>query len=397
MEARKKAGGADEPDDGSFQLISDVEDDDEEDGESDPSSEVEPQMKQLLNEGATLGAAAVAAHKKPPLLARAEAATKGGTTRTLEKELLNQALVTAKEKAPAKKIKKKKKQNVAQDLLQALQALSGGKKESGKKVKKTGKARKKKKKRKVRLKDGTIMSLSASSSEESSPEPEAPSEPTESECEAPLKKRSLERPGSVLELLTSHAREVMDQSSLTNVGASGSSVTSGVKIMSYFMLRVKGNHVGYQREMRELHHLAACIDSLRRGDLGVTGDALAARFMAIHQSILDQGWQTARHMELYPMEESSAAGTALILASRKHAKLVAKSQGLTTFLGAQRGRGRGRSDWNSGGNYKGEEKGDKGRGKKGKNRGKGRGYPSEWTPTATDWKDQKEKPGEKTG
>jgi hypothetical protein len=64
-------------------------------------------------------------------------------------------------------------------------------------------------------------------------------------------------------------------------------MTSGVKVMTYFNLHVKSSYPHQLREMRELHHLAACLDLVRKGDLARAADGLAARFIAIHQSLVD--------------------------------------------------------------------------------------------------------------
>lgn len=110
--------------------------------------------------------------------------------------------------------------------------------------------------------------------------------------------------------------------------------------MTYFRLQIQPSFSTSQRELRELHHLAAVMDALRSGKLLEAGDALA-RFIAIHQSLLDSNWHTARHMELYPMDEGLAASPALVLATRKHSKLVQKTQGTYSEEGAyNRGRGR---------------------------------------------------------
>ena len=115
--------------------------------------------------------------------------------------------------------------------------------------------------------------------------------------EAPLRKKSRDVPGSVLRLLIAHVMEQMDhQGSLVEVGPDHQSVTSGVKVMSYLNLFVKASYPHHLRELRELHHLASVIDLLRAGDLGRAADGLAARFIAVHQSVVDGGWSTARHL-----------------------------------------------------------------------------------------------------
>ena len=54
---------------------------------------------------------------------------------------------------------------------------------------------------------------------------------------------------------------------------------------------------------REMYNLGCAPDLLGSGDMG---DALAARFIALHQSLLDQN-KKARHMELHPLEDASVA------------------------------------------------------------------------------------------
>ena len=80
-------------------------------------------------------------------------------------------------------------------------------------------------------------------------------------------------------------------------------------------------------QIREMHHLSNTMDCLRRGDLGLVGDLLASRFISLHQSVLDGSWQAARHLEILPMEEVSAAGQSIVLKARKHARLTAKALG----------------------------------------------------------------------
>ena len=128
---------------------------------------------------------------------------------------------------------------------------------------------------------------------------------------------------------------------------------------------------------------------------------MAARYMAIHQSLVDASWSTARHMELHPMEDSSAAGHATVLATRKHARLVSKAVGALPLSGASgiagKGRaGRGKGEWSYGdnrdegkGNAKGRGKGKKGKGKWGGNQG------VSWEKTQRDWEKNKDKAEDK--
>ena len=193
---------------------------------------------------------------------------------------------------------------------------------------------------------------------------------SEEDLEAPLRKKSRHSPGSVLSLLTEHVREQMQQDAMTEVGSRSHLVTGGVKLTSYFNLHVRPNYGSHLKELREMYMLSVTIDLLRKGDLAKVGDSLSARFMALHQSLVDQGWSTAKHMELYPMEEATAASSALILASRMHGRLVDKVQGKGNW-GAWQGKGKQarQSDWSSWSDP--QQKGRKGKGLPNKGKGKG--------------------------
>ena len=321
--------------------------------------------------------------KKKKKKEKEEAATKGISSSSLRGQLVQRAvLATQTRKAARKHLKKKKnKESTAKKLSDALTMI----------LTKSTKKKKKNRKRHINA-EGVIESCSATSSSSSgSDEDEAISS---DDLETPMRKRSRDHPGSVLQLLTDHVKDQLQQSATTEVEDTESSLTSGVKVMTYFMLQLRPHFQGYQREMRELHHLSACIDALRRGDVATTGDALAGRFIALHQSMIDQNWQTAKHMEIFPMEESSAANTAMVLATRKHSRLVAKAQGLTYQpTWNPRGKGRGKGDWNHWNDSKGDGKGEKGKGKKGKGKGK---YKQSWGEAGQgEWNNKKERPEEK--
>ena len=143
---------------------------------------------------------------------------------------------------------------------------------------------------------------------------------------------------------------------------------------------------------------AAALDLLRQGEVAKVGDTLAARFIALHQSMLDASWNTARHLELFPMEDASAAGPAAILATRKHAREVSKAQGILPLggWGVSSGKGRGgkgRNDWSS--FEPNPDKGkDKGKAKKGKGKWN-QGSSSQWEKGQRDWEKTQDKGGEK--
>lgn len=305
-------------------------------------------------------------------------AIRDGSTRNLQRQLLERAADAAARKAKENKAEKKrsKKKDASSKLLKIL---------TGQKDKKDKKERKKKrKKRKKELdpygrnqeeKDSpSSSSPMGSSGPGSGSSSEEESSSASEKLEAPLKRRSKEKPGSVLALLVEHARQQLDQTSKVTLSpGSKENMTVGVKLSSYFAIVLRPQLGQMSAAVRELHMLANGMDMLRQGDLDVLGDLLASRFMSIHQSIIDGGWATARHLELLPLEDNSAAGNAVVLEARKHAKMAARlaNQDLWTGGGggkAKGGRGRnqswGDSPWQAPDNGKGKgKKGGKGKGK----------------------------------
>ena len=97
----------------------------------------------------------------------------------------------------------------------------------------------------------------------------------------------------------------------------------------------------------------------------------------MHQSVLDGGWSTARHLELLPLEDNTAAGPEVILEAKRHAKLALKlTPGNQDSWGWGAG-GKSRGGRGRGGSWHENSVDTKGKGKKGvKGKGKGKG----WTP-----------------
>lgn len=110
-----------------------------------------------------------------------------------------------------------------------------------------------------------MIASCSSSSESDGDSDDGDEEESETDLEAPIKKRSRDRPGSVLSMLTEHVRDQMDQASLADMPGESHSVTGGVKISSYFALHVKPTFPQHLRELREMHSLAATLDLLRQG------------------------------------------------------------------------------------------------------------------------------------
>eukprot|EP00435_Cladocopium_sp_Y103_P012757 s645_g3.t1 len=313
------------------------------------------------------------------------------TTRNLQSQLVLKAAETARqmeEKTQETKKKKRAKSSSVQ-LAKILTRMATGKdpkeesSQDGDKKRRSEKEKKRKKKRERRRKQGmdpddspssssSGMSNSGKGSRESSEDGSVTSE--EKHLEAPLKRRSRAKPGSVLQMLIDHARSQLDQTGKVSVGPKDEvTVLSGLKMGSYFSIVVRPQLGTAMAQTRELHHLAQAIDLLRQGSLDVLGDVLAGRFISLHQSVIDGSWQTARHLELLPLEDGTAATPEVLLRAKKHAKLQAKlAPGESwTWQGAGKGRGgRGRgSQWSD------QHQETKGKGKKGQ---KGKGKAKNW-------------------
>ena len=321
--------------------------------------------------------------------------TSVGSLRGPQSQLVRQALVVSHNE---KKERKSRPEKASMELAQILTKTLKGKDRRKKKDKD-----KKKKKGKKRRRSGKDSDPSSSDGETSDSSLSCPSSArgswdkssdSEDELEAPLRKKAKAHPGSILTMLVEHAKEQLDQSSMVGIPEEGGSkVTQGVKLTSYFQILLKAKLAGAMPQQREMHHLSICMDLLRQGRLSAVGDALAARFRSLHQSVLDGNWVAARHMELYPLEESSAAGASIILKTRKHARLAAKAQGYDPGnFGKSYGRGRGGKGkydyWNQDG---ADQKGKKGKNAKGKGKGSNKGGWWKDNPSKGDeWKERQE-------
>eukprot|EP00435_Cladocopium_sp_Y103_P011741 s1103_g3.t1 len=304
----------------------------------------------------------------------AKVATRGTTSGALQKQLLQRAAEAASRKENKKKEQKKKrgKMSAEKKLLQILT-----KSEKKDKKDKKDKRRKRKKHHGQGSSGGPDGSGSATNSSDlDSSGPSGGSSESESgNLEAPLKKKSREKPGSVLALLVEHARQQLDQTSKVSIQPNlKQDPTKGVRIASYFAIVVRPQLGAVNAQVRELHHLSSAIDALRQGDLDILGDLLASRFIAIHQASLDNSWSAARHLELLPLEETSAAGSGVLLEARKYARLNAKlaSQDQWNSGGYGKGRqGKGRpATWGDNTWQNNDSKGKGKKGSKGKNKGK---------------------------
>ena len=232
--------------------------------------------------------------------------TNVGLSSLPQTQLVQQALAAG---SGSKKEKKQKEGQAAHELARIL-TRTLKKKDKRKKDKKDREKKKKKKKKKKKGKgssdpsssSGAMSSWETSSNGSSNKELQKSSSSDE-EYEAPLRKRAKNKPGSILSLLVEHARDQLDQSSMVGLpDRESKSLTDGIKLTSYFQILLKSKLTGAMAQQREMYHLAVCMDLLRQGKLSGVGDALAARFLCLHQSVLDGNWTAARHMELYPLD-----------------------------------------------------------------------------------------------
>lgn len=319
------------------------------------------------------------------------------STGSLQVQLLSQAAKAAQEKAGRLKGEKEKakRKDPGALLMKLLQQAAGGNKKKKKKKKRKegggssahpyrssspGGSRKRKKRRNgdpgsspSSSSGSGRMSGSGESSSENS-DVGSSSSAEDLKMEPPLRKRAREKPGSVLQLLVEHARMQLDQSAKVIVGKEEDrNYTTGVKLSSYFSIIIRPQVGTINGQVREMHLLSSCMDALREGALDHVGDLLAARFISLHQSLLDGNWTAARQLELLPLEEVSAAGPQLVLQARKQAKLAAKVSQPDQWYPQGAGKGRGSRGKGSGWpEWQGEPKG------KTKKGGKGKGKNRPW-------------------
>lgn len=330
-----------------------------------------------------------------------EEATKGTTTSVAKKvqvekkdrpgrgvlsELVNKAAKRPKEKKEEKKESKSTKTAMA--LVQTLARGLGVRKIAGKALGEV----KNKKKRKRRDGEEPEESSGAShskssrtrSSESGSDETSGEDiERTETEkATPPLERMSQKKRGSVLRLFVQHMRESL-QNLDEGEAIEHESVVGGVSAIKYWHLIVKPQMTGKMKEAREVYCLLQAIDLLRGGHLDQMGDLLAARIMAIHQSVSDGGsWRAAKHLEIKPLETTSASKTSVVLQARKFAKIADRAQGIQPPRWSAYGKG-GKA-WYDEESGAGDGRG-KGKRKKGKGKGKSKGG-------AKDWRESQEPP-----
>ena len=310
-------------------------------------------------------------------------------TKSLPLVAAEAARQTAEKAQEAKR--KTKARSSHHQLAKILTKLTGQKEppeessqEGNKKQKKEKKRRKerdgKKRRRRKRGQDpdgspsssDSAIGSSKSNSGKDSEEDSSTSE--EKKLEAPLTRRPKEKPGSVLQMLISHARSQLDQSAKVSIIGKPEEVTvmTGVKMGSYFSIVVRPQLGSAMAQARELHVLAQSIDLLRQGSSDLLGDVLAGRFMSLHQSVIDGSWSTARHLccrwrrGQLPLQRSCSA----LASMPKLASQLAPGDSWHWQSG-----GKGRGGRSKGGSWGDGATESKGKGKKGQ---KGKGKFKSW-------------------
>lgn len=302
---------------------------------------------------------------------------KEGTSSSKTNRSPSQALVAAASQAAAGAAgaggdkKKKKRKRGGDRVLHALRAALRPKR-----------GKKEKKKKKKEKSDGDPSDDDGSpgdSSDEDEEEDEYSSYSTEEESsedkkarrlQAPLKRRSQKKKGSVINLLLEQIAEQLQDISTPQEDL----LTSGPKVGTYWQISLKHRYNAGHPALRELFLLATVIDRVRSGQLLEALDALAGRFIAVEAATHD-GWNVARHLEVAAPAEQAIAPAELQLAARRHNNMIPRAQG---FEGKGKWRyaagGRG---WSSGGGAKDEGKG-WWRQKGGKDGKEGRGKGGKW-------------------
>lgn len=250
------------------------------------------------------------------------------------------------------------------------------KKERRKSRSRSSRRRKKRKKRK--------RSSSSQDSKESSQ-----SRSSSRSMMAPLKRKSRREPGSVFRMLEQQAVEHLAQDGLMEETAEERDRKGQhPRMYTYFQLALRPHLDVKTRDAKELALLARSLDLLRAGHLAELADLLSSRMMAV-EAASRLGWQAARHLEIFGVDqEEGMAPPHVLLSTMKHARQVERAGGKGSW---SRPPSYPWSDW--GYEPKGKTKGKdpKGKGKKGKAKGKsGKG----WGQAREETTDHKQKGGD---
>ena len=176
-------------------------------------------------------------------------ASSGSTMRGLQSQLATRAVAASERTKGPRKSKRSSAEKVGEAIVKALNI---GKVKKEKKEKKSKKERKRKKKRSRPGGDPSSAGESESSEENSEDSSSEKSQGSSEDYENPMRRKSIKRPGSVLELLVQHARDQLEQSSTVGIPQGKMRIDEGVRVLSYFQILLRpqlGPVTGPVREM----------------------------------------------------------------------------------------------------------------------------------------------------
>eukprot|EP00435_Cladocopium_sp_Y103_P052662 s868_g16.t1 len=312
------------------------------------------------------------------------------STKTWSGQLAQQALAVSRARTSDQKKRKKTRGGGALHALKdALRSIVGkdDKDRKDKKEKKDKKKKKKDKKRRRRIENGVIRSSSDSSGSTSTEKEDEEDESSTSDLEAPMKKKSREKPGSILALLVEHVRAQMEQDAVLEVPDAGRKVTGGVLLPPAHQKRLRISSKGVEGDVhsgfgnRPFEKRRRCQSGRRyvsplhshpsvapRPELGGRPSHGALPIGGCRSSLKQHG---PSHPKAYQaVQRVQGKG----------------NQTWSTWGG--KGRGRGKGDWSYGGEGSGK-------GKKGKQESKGKGKGKPWNNqdrASQDWAKTQEKP-----
>ena len=299
----------------------------------------------------------------------------------VKKEVLE---ITSDRESEEERAKKRRKSRTLADTLARAARVRNVVEERSEKNKK----KKKRRRSRSRSRKGSSKKKRRHSSDsDSEEETEEESSSSEGSLMAPLKRRSLRHPGSVFKMLEEHAVERLAVDGVVDEGYEASGLRGQrPKILTYFQLVLRPQLDPKSRDCKELALLSRSLDLLRDGRLAELADVLSARLFAV-DTAGRQGWQTARHLEVFCEEDQTGAPAHVLLSAQKHQRQVEKAGGKGSWGPQSSWQG---NDWGAENRQKGKGKESKGKGKKGK--GKGKWQKGSWQYGGADPKAKNEKP-----
>eukprot|EP00438_Fugacium_kawagutii_P022174 Skav235069 [mRNA] locus=scaffold3466:36062:45450:- [translate_table: standard] len=227
--------------------------------------------------------------------------------------------------------KKNKSRNLDEELVAA--ASSSKVRETEEKRSRSRSRRRRKKKKKKRKKEGGGSPSSSDSSGSSSSSSKS--------LMAPLKRKAERSPGSVYKMLEDQARSHLAQDGVLDEDGPS---TQRPRMFTYFQISLRPHLDPKSRDAKEMAMLARALDLLRSGRLTALADLLAARLIAV-DTATRQGWSTARHLEVFGMEEEATAPPHILLAAQRHSRQVDRAGGKASW---SRGASWSKGDWGAG-------------------------------------------------